>query len=171
MNVLSFSTYNFHLLRSWMQLVQFFIFSFFMSFIMSSSHLFFGLPSGRVNIGFHLYTLFTILSSCIRCKWPNQLNLCAFMWFIMFVCLINSSNSSIVSILHVPSVSFAEDSQLPSRNWTVGVASSANHYQTKFGDCDGWLTPSRKRLQTAVRVYRVNDNHDVGWQWRQSSTQ
>jgi hypothetical protein len=43
---LSFSTYNFHLLRSWMQLVQFFIFSFFISFIMSSSHLFFGLPSG-----------------------------------------------------------------------------------------------------------------------------
>jgi hypothetical protein len=27
-------------------------------FIMSSSHLLFGLPSGRVNIGFHLYTFF-----------------------------------------------------------------------------------------------------------------
>jgi len=27
-----------------------------MSFIMLSSHLFFGLPSGRVNVGFHLYT-------------------------------------------------------------------------------------------------------------------
>ena len=46
-----------------------------MSFLMSSSHLFFGLPSGRLNIGFHLYTFFTILSSGIRCKWPNQLNL------------------------------------------------------------------------------------------------
>ena len=33
LNVLAFSTYNFHLLRSWMQLVQFFIFSFFMSFL------------------------------------------------------------------------------------------------------------------------------------------
>jgi hypothetical protein len=42
LNVLPLSTYNFHLLRSWMQLVQFFIFSFFISFIISSSHLFFG---------------------------------------------------------------------------------------------------------------------------------
>jgi hypothetical protein len=56
--LLNIRVHNFHLLRSWMQLVQFFIFSFFMSFIMSSSHLFFGLPSGRVNIGFHLYTFF-----------------------------------------------------------------------------------------------------------------
>ena len=79
LNVLSFSTHNFHLLWSCMQLVQFFIFSFFISFIISSSHLFFGLPSGHVKIGFHLYTLFTILSSGIRCKWPNQFNLCAFM--------------------------------------------------------------------------------------------
>ena len=39
-----------------MQLVQFFIFSFFISFLMSSSLLFFGLPSGLLNIGFHLYT-------------------------------------------------------------------------------------------------------------------
>ena len=100
LNVLAFSTYNFHFLRSWIQLVRFFIFSFLMLFLMSSSHLFFGLPSGRVNIGFHLYTLFTILSSGIRCKWPNQLNLCAFMWFIIFLCLINSSNSFVL-ILHV----------------------------------------------------------------------
>jgi hypothetical protein len=89
-----------------MQLVQFFIFNFFISFIISSSHLFFGLPSSRVNIGFHLYTLFTILFSGIRSKLPNQLNLCAFMWFIIFLCLINSSNSSFVLILYVPSLSF-----------------------------------------------------------------
>jgi hypothetical protein len=50
-----------------------------MSFLMSSSHLFFGRPSGFLNIGFHLCTYFTILSSGIRCKWPNQLNLCDFM--------------------------------------------------------------------------------------------
>ena len=106
LHVLVFSTYNFHLLRSWMQLVQFFIFSFFTSFLMSFFHLFFGLPSGRVNIDFHLCTLFTILSSVIRCKWLNQLNLWAFMWFIIFLCLINSSNSSFVLILHVPSLSF-----------------------------------------------------------------
>ena len=29
-----------------------------MSFLISSSHLFFGLPSGRLNIGFHLYIFF-----------------------------------------------------------------------------------------------------------------
>jgi len=46
-----------------MQLVQFFIFSFFISFLMSSSHLFFGLPNILVNIGFHFYTYLTILSS------------------------------------------------------------------------------------------------------------
>ena len=75
LNVLAFLAYNFHLLRSWMQLVQFFIFIFFISFIISSSYLFFGLPSGRLNVGFHLYHLFTILSSGIPCKWPKQLNL------------------------------------------------------------------------------------------------
>jgi hypothetical protein len=99
LNVLAFSTYNFHLLWSWMQLVQFFIFNFFISFIMSSSHLFFGRPSCRVNIGFRLYTLFTILSSGIRCKWPNQLNLCAFMWFIIFLCLINPYPANVKNIV------------------------------------------------------------------------
>ena len=51
---------------------------------------------------------FTILSlsSAIRCKWPNQLNRCAFMWFIIFLCLINSSNSLFILILHAPSLSF-----------------------------------------------------------------
>jgi hypothetical protein len=73
---------------------------------MSFSHLLFGLPSGRVNIGFHLYAFFTILSYGIRCKWPNQLSLCAFMWFIIFLCLVNLSNSSFVFILNVPSLSF-----------------------------------------------------------------
>jgi len=53
-----------------------------------------------------IYFFFTILSSGIRCKWPNQLNCCAFMWFIMLLCLINSTNSSFVLILHVPSLSF-----------------------------------------------------------------
>jgi hypothetical protein len=44
-----------------------------MSFLMSSSHLFFGLPSGCVNISFHLHAFFfTILSSGIRCKWPAK---------------------------------------------------------------------------------------------------
>ena len=57
---------------------------------------------------FPLIHFFTILSSGIRCKWPNQLNHCAFMWFIIFLCLINSPNSSFVLILHVPSLSFVE---------------------------------------------------------------
>jgi len=33
-----------------------------MSFLMSSSHLFLGLPCGRIDIGFHLHTFFTFLS-------------------------------------------------------------------------------------------------------------
>ena len=77
-----------------------------MSFLMSSSHLIFSLPNGPVNISFHLYTFLTILSSNIRCKWPNQLNLCASVLFIMFLCLVNLSNSSFVLILHVQSLSF-----------------------------------------------------------------
>jgi len=58
LNVLALSMYNFHLLRSWMQLIQFFIFNFFMSLLMSSFHLFFGLPCIHIDIGFHLYTFF-----------------------------------------------------------------------------------------------------------------
>jgi hypothetical protein len=58
LNVLPFSTYNFQSLRSWMQLFHFFIFNLFISFLMSFSHLFFGLPSGLLNIVFHLYTFF-----------------------------------------------------------------------------------------------------------------
>jgi len=54
LNALAFSTYNFRLLQSWMQLVQFFIFNFFMSFRISSSHQFFGLPSGHVNVDYML---------------------------------------------------------------------------------------------------------------------
>ena len=106
LNVLAFSTYNFHLLRSWVLLIQFFTLNFFLPFLMSSSHLFFGPPCGHIDIGFHLYTFFTILSSTIWCKWPNQLNCCAFMRFIISLCLINSSNSLFVLILHVPFLSF-----------------------------------------------------------------
>ena len=42
------------------------------------------------------YFLFAILSSAIRCEWPNQLNPCGFVCFIAFLCLINSSDSSSV---------------------------------------------------------------------------
>jgi len=50
--------YEFHLLRSWMQPIQFFIFNFFMSFLMSSSYLLFGLPCGPTDISCDLYTFF-----------------------------------------------------------------------------------------------------------------
>ena len=53
-------------------LIQIFIFSFFMLFLMSSSHFFFGLPRGRIDNRFHLYTFFTILCSGNRYKWSNQ---------------------------------------------------------------------------------------------------
>ena len=65
LNFLNISTYNFYLLRSWMQLIQFLIFSFFISFIMSSSHLFFGLLSGRVNIGQHKRQVINLWNCCI----------------------------------------------------------------------------------------------------------
>jgi len=89
-----------------MQLIQFFIFNFFISFLMSSPHQFFGLPCGRIDIGFRLYSFFTTLSSGIQCKWPNHLNRCVFMLFIIFLCLINSYKSSFVLTLHVPSLYF-----------------------------------------------------------------
>jgi len=60
LNVLAFSTYNFHLFRSWTQIIQFFVFSFFISFIMSSSHLFFGLSSGRVKLRTGSFKLFKL---------------------------------------------------------------------------------------------------------------
>jgi len=41
---------------------------------------------------FPVLYFFTILSSVTRCKWPNQLYRCAFMWFILFGCLTNSSS-------------------------------------------------------------------------------
>jgi len=66
-----------------------------MSFLRSSSLLFFGLPSGRVSIGFHLYTFPTILSFGIRYKWPNQLNLYA------FIVPISTSVLSISSCTHL----------------------------------------------------------------------
>jgi len=44
-----------------------------MSFRTPISRLFFGLLSGRVNIGFHLHNFCIVLFSGIRCKWPNKL--------------------------------------------------------------------------------------------------
>jgi hypothetical protein len=73
LNFLAFSTYNIIIFTILDAVSPILYFRFFMSFLMSSSHLFFYLPSGILNTGFHLYT-FTILSSGIRCKWPNQLN-------------------------------------------------------------------------------------------------
>jgi hypothetical protein len=50
-----------------------------MSFLTSSSHLFFGLPNGLVNIGFHSYTYLTIMGKllCIESrfwdKWDSHM--------------------------------------------------------------------------------------------------
>jgi hypothetical protein len=70
-NVLAFSTYNFHLLRSWVQLEQFFIFSFFISFIILSSHLFCGLPSGNsIHNMCKLKALYEISDCCMTHQNP-----------------------------------------------------------------------------------------------------
>ena len=55
----------------------------------------------------------------------QRVNLCAFTWFIIFLCLINSSNSSFVLILHVPSLSFVgnardtDDISLSLKMWQI----------------------------------------------------
>jgi len=79
LDVLAFSTYDFHLLLSWMQLIQFFVFNFFTSFLVSSSLMFFGLPCGHTDIGFHLFSFLYHSVFWHSMKWPNQLNRCVFM--------------------------------------------------------------------------------------------
>jgi len=103
--VLAFSTTVFHLVRSLMQSFQFVIFILVMSLFTSSSHLFFGLPSDLVSAGDHLYTFFTMLLSDIWCTCLNQANLCALMWFMMFLLPVSLFSSSSDLIRHVPSFS------------------------------------------------------------------
>ena len=66
LKVLAFSTTSFHLTRSWMHLVQLFIFIILKSSFISFFHLTFGLPANLVDIGFHSYTFWTILSFIAR---------------------------------------------------------------------------------------------------------
>jgi len=94
-----------------MQLVKFFIFIFFMLFIISSFHLFFGLPSSRVNILFKLYTFLPFSLPAFDVNGQTSLifvffKSLSFVRFIIFLCLINSYNSSFVLIFHVPSLYF-----------------------------------------------------------------
>jgi len=63
--VLAFSTIAFHLRRFWTCSVHFTSFTFFKSFLKSSSHRDLGLPTGLLVNGFHLYIFFTILISGI----------------------------------------------------------------------------------------------------------
>jgi len=73
--VLAFSTISFHLRRSWTCSVHFMSFIFFRSFLTSSSHRDFGLPTGLPVNGFHLCIFFTILVSDVLFMCPNHLNL------------------------------------------------------------------------------------------------
>ena len=63
--VLAFPTISFHLCRSWTRSDHFTTFSFFRSFLTSSSHMDLGLPTGRFVNGCHLYIFFTTLDSGI----------------------------------------------------------------------------------------------------------
>ena len=75
--VLAFSTISFHFGRSWTCSSYFVSFTFFRSFLTSSSHGDSGLPAGLpVNV-FHLCILFTMLVSGILFICPNQLSLWA----------------------------------------------------------------------------------------------
>jgi hypothetical protein len=69
LNVFAVSAYNFQSFRSWIQLVQFFIFSFFMSFLMPSSHLFFGLPSGLLAPGSKLNKMYHCRCTAKNSRW------------------------------------------------------------------------------------------------------
>jgi hypothetical protein len=56
--VSAFSTNSFYLDRFLLQSFQLFIFAFITSFVTSSSHLFWGLPSGLDDMGVHSFTLY-----------------------------------------------------------------------------------------------------------------
>ena len=103
--VLAFSTNSFHLGRFLMQSFQLVILMFATSLFTSSSHLYLGLPFDLVDMGVHSYTFFTMLSSGIRCACPNQANLCALMWFMIFLFPSSLFSSSFDLILHVLSFS------------------------------------------------------------------
>jgi hypothetical protein len=103
--VLALSTCVFHLVRSLMRSFQFVIFILVMSLFTLSSHLFFGLPSDLFSVGDHSYTFFTMLVPGVRCTCPNQANLCALIWFMMFLLPVSLFSSSFDLIRHVPSFS------------------------------------------------------------------
>ena len=92
--VLAFSMSFFHLVRFLIQSFQSVIFILVISLITSSFHLFLGLPSDLVSAGDHSYTFFTMLLSGIRCTCPNQTNLCALMYFMMFLLPVSLFTSS-----------------------------------------------------------------------------
>ena len=76
--VLAFSTVSFHLCRSWTRSDHSTTFSFFRSFLTSSSHLDLGLHTGQFIYFlyiFYIYIFFTKLDSGILFMCPNQLNL------------------------------------------------------------------------------------------------
>ena len=102
---LAFSTNSFHLGRFLMQSFQLVILMFATSLFTSSSHLCLGLPFDLVDMSVHSHTFFTVLSSGIRYTCPNQANLCALMWFMIFLFPISLFSSSFDLILHVPSFS------------------------------------------------------------------
>ena len=77
---LTFSTTSFHFPQSWTQVIQFLNFICQMSCLMSSSHLYLGLPCDLLVRGCHLNIFLTVLVSGILCTWPNQLSIWALIW-------------------------------------------------------------------------------------------
>ena len=98
---MAFSTKSFHFPRSRMQVIQFLIFIWQMSWLMLSFHLYLGLHCDLLVRGFHLKIFLTLLVSGIHCTWPNQLSLWTLIWLNIFLSFIGLSNSSLVLILHI----------------------------------------------------------------------
>jgi hypothetical protein len=103
--VLALPTNSFHLDRFLMQSFQFVIFIFVTSLFTSSSHLFLGLPSDFVNAGVHSYTFFYHAVVWHTTYMSKPANLCALIWFIMFLLPISLFSSSFALIRHMPSLS------------------------------------------------------------------
>jgi len=74
--VLACSTAFFQLSLSCATFFQLLTFILLISSKTSSSQRILGHPIGLLDMGFHLLTFWTLLSSAMRSTWPNQFNLC-----------------------------------------------------------------------------------------------
>jgi len=147
----------FHFVQSWTQTVQFLIFSWQISCIILSSHLYLGLPLDRVVRGVQLNIFLTVLESGILCTWSNKLSLRALMWLIIFWCFISLSISSLVLILH---------------NWFSFVGPNIFHRIFLLNINSFWIEDSfntHDTYHTRIQIMNIVNNRSQTANKRQSS--